>query len=172
MYMKSQIVLVTTCIWLSIMPLQLAAQESATAEEVIQKTREAAEYLARDKAAGVDTFKTMQSQFVWKDDGYVFVFDCDHEMMLANPAFPENDDRSLISVRDHNGLAIGDWLCKYGKRVGGGWFPASTPKPGQFKGVRKLIFVRPVPGTTYQVGSGIYSETADLANLEKLSREP
>ena len=170
MFMKSQIVLVTTCIWLSIMPLQLAAQESATAEEVIQKTREAAEYLAREKAAGVDTFKTMQSQFVWKDDGYVFVFDCDHGMMLANPAFPENDDRSLISVRDHNGLAIGDWLCKYGKRVGGGWFPASTPKPGQFKGVRKLIFVRPVPGTTYQVGSGIYSETADLADLEKLSR--
>jgi signal transduction histidine kinase len=152
-------------------PSRLTAQESAAAEEVIQKTREAAEYLAREKAAGVDTFKTMKSQFVWRDDGYVFVFDCDHGMMLANPAFPRNNGISLANVRDHSGVVVGDWLCKYSKRVGGGWFSA-TPKPGQFKGLGKLIFVRSVPGTTYQVGSGIYSETADLADLEKLSRVP
>ena len=169
---KSRIVLAAACIWLLMTPSRLTAQESATAEEVIQKTREAAEYLARERAAGVDTFKTMKSQFVWKDDGYVFVFDCDYGMMLANAAFPRNNGRSLANVQDANGFVVGDWLCKYGKRVGGGWFSASIPKPGQFKGLRKLIFVRPVPGTTYQVGSGIYSETADLADLEKLSRVP
>ena len=114
----------------------------------------------------------MKSQFVWKDDGYVFVLDCDHGRMLANPAFPQNNGMSLANVRDHIGVAVGESLCRYGKRVGGGWFSANTPRPGQFKGLRKLIFVRPVPGTTYQVGSGIYSETADLADLEKLSRVP
>ena len=38
------------------------AQESATAEEVIEKTREAAEYLAKNKEAGIEAFKTARSR--------------------------------------------------------------------------------------------------------------
>lgn len=172
MTVNARCVLAAICTWFLVTPSWTAAQDSATAEEVIQKTHEAAEYLAREKAAGIDTFKTMNSRFVWKDDGYVFVVDCDHGKMLANPAFPRNNGRSLENIRDHNGQRDGQLYCKYGKRLGGGWFSASVPKPGQFRPVRKLIFVRPVPGTTYQVCSGIYSETADLAELEKLSRVP
>ena len=33
-------------------------RKSATAEEVIQKTREAAEYLAKNKKAGIEAFNT------------------------------------------------------------------------------------------------------------------
>ena len=170
MHRRMQATLAVGVVLLTSTPL--GAQDSATAEEVIQKARAAAAYLAKNKDAGIDTFKTMHSEFVWKDDGYVFVFDCDHGMMLANPAFPQNNSRSIASLRDSNGLVVGDRLCTYGERVGGGWFSESMPKPGQFKALRKLVFVRPVPGTTYQVGSGIYSETADLADLERLSREP
>jgi hypothetical protein len=42
---------------------------------------------------------------------------------------------------------------------------------GAIQSARKLIFVRPVRNDI-SGGFGIYSETADLADLEKLSREP
>jgi signal transduction histidine kinase len=148
------------------------AEDSATAEEVIQKTREAAEYLAREKVAGIDAFKTMQAPFAWKDDGYVFVNDCGLGRMLANPAYPPNNGRSLSGMTDMDGLRTGPLMCKYGKKPGGGWFAANIPKPGSIWGRRKLIFCRPVPDTTYQVCSGFYSNTADLADLEKLSNAP
>lgn len=45
-------------------PSWAIAGESATAEEVIQKTREAAEYLAMNKELGVGAFKNMKSPFM------------------------------------------------------------------------------------------------------------
>ena len=51
----------------------------------------------------------------------------------------------------------------------GGWFETHSPKPNTTKVVRKMLYVRPVPGTTYQVGSGIYDETATVEDLNKLA---
>ena len=35
--------------------------------------------------------------------------------------------------------------------------------------VRKMLYVRPVPGTTYEVGSAIYDETVTVESLNKLA---
>ena len=85
MYANSRAMLAVAGILVLLGPSWAVAQESATAEEVIQKTREAAEYLAKNKEAGIEAFKTMKSPFVWKSDGYVFVFDCAAGKFLANP---------------------------------------------------------------------------------------
>ncbi len=76
-------------ILLLVAPSWAVAQESATAEEVIQKTREAAEYLAKNKECGIETFTTAKSPFVWKSDGYVFVFDCAAGSYVAHPHRPQ-----------------------------------------------------------------------------------
>jgi hypothetical protein len=60
------------------------AQDSATAQEVLQKTREAADYLVREGAKGVATFKSKNPQSFWKSDGYIFIIDCELGRMLAN----------------------------------------------------------------------------------------
>ena len=145
------------------------AQESATAEEVIQKTREAAEYLTKNKGAGIEAFKTMKSPFVWKSDGYVFVFDCAAGTFLANPANPQAAGEKLSELMDSAGMRFGKPLCDMAGQSKGGWVEYRFPKPGEAGALRKVAYVRSVEGTSYQVGSGIYDPTAKVEDLQKLS---
>jgi signal transduction histidine kinase len=168
---KARTVLAGACAWLFIAPSVVAAQESATAEEVIQKTREAADYLAREKESGLDAFKTMKSQFAWKDDGYVFVIDCSLGKMLVNPMFKANNGKDLSKIHDYHGMFLDKPYCEAAQQPHGAWIETWHPKPGHTTAVRKLIYIRPVPGTTYQVGSGFFDETVKLGELEKLASE-
>ncbi len=145
------------------------AQESATADEVIQKTREAAEYLAKNKESGIDTFKTAKSPFVWKSDGYVFVFDCAAGTYLAHPHRPQAIGMKLSEITDDGGSRFGKRFCDMAGRTKGGWVEIRVTKPGETLVLRKVAYVRPVEGTSYQVGSGIYDDTAKIEDLQKLS---
>jgi cytochrome c len=151
-----------------VVPTLAAAQDSATAEEVLQKTREAAAYLAKEGANGIATFKSKNPLSWWKADGYIFVFDCEHGKMLAN-ANLAIAGAPLSRMHDELGLALAKPLCENGQRPNGGWFETHLPKPHTTKIVRKMLYVRPVPGTTYEVGSGIYDETVPVEDLNKLA---
>jgi cytochrome c len=61
-----------------------AQEKGATPEEVVQKVKQAASYLAKEKEAGLATFKQKQSDYVWADT-YVFVFDCAQKKNVAHP---------------------------------------------------------------------------------------
>lgn len=150
-------------------PSWAVAQESATAEEVIQKTREAAEYLAKNKAAGIEAFKTMKSPFVWKSDGYVVVFDCAGGTFLANPSNPKANGMKLNKITDAAGKRFGKRFCDKAGLTKGGWVDYRLTKPGKHAVLRKVAYVRSVEGTSYQVGSGIYDNTAKIEELQKLS---
>jgi signal transduction histidine kinase len=150
-------------------PSWAVAQESATAEEVIQKTREAAEYLAKNKEAGIEAFKTMKSPFVWKSDGYVVVFDCTAGTFLANPSNPKAAGMKLSDITDSAGMRFGKPFCDMAGLTKGGWVEYRLTKPGKHAVLRKVAYVRSVEGTSYQVGSGIYDDTAKIEELQKLS---
>src|SRR6185295_19148799 len=75
--MKQLKVLLLAPVLFLIGPSIATAQDSATAQEVLQKTREAADYLVREGAKGVATFKSKNAQSFWKSDGYIFVIDCE-----------------------------------------------------------------------------------------------
>ena len=156
-------------ILLLLAPSGAVAQESATAEEVIQKTQEAAEYLAKNKEAGIEALKTMKSPFVWKSDGYVFVFDCAAGTFLANPGNPPAAGVKLSEITDSAGMRFGKPFCDMAGQSKGGWVEYRFPKPGEKTVLRKVAYVRSVEGTTYQVGAGIYDETAKIEDLQKLS---
>lgn len=151
-----------------ILPSTATAQDSATAQEVIQKTREAADYLVREGAKGVATFKSKNPQSFWKPDGYIFVIDCELGKMLAN-ANLALAGAPLKRLHDSLGFYLAKPLCENGSRPNGGWFEIHQPKPNTTKVLRKMLYVRPIPGTTYQVGSGIYDDTATVEELNKLS---
>ena len=156
-----------------IVPSIPAAQHSATAEEVIQKTREAAEYLAKEGEKGIATFKSRNAQSFWKADGYIFVIDCEHGKMLAHPILAIAG-APLTKMYDHQNVQLAKPFCESGLKPNGGWFEMNLPKPSvseasfQTKVLRKILYVRPVPGTTYQVASGIYDGTVTVEELKKL----
>ena len=168
MYVDARAMLAAAGILL-LAPSWAVAQESATAEEVIHKTREAAEYLAHNKEAGIATFKTMKSPFVWKSDGYVFVFDCAAGKFLANPARLRANGAKLDEIADDDGALFGRKFCDMAQLPKGGWVEYRLAKPGEDVVRRKLAYVRSVEGTSYQVGSGIYDDAVKIEDLQKLS---
>ena len=169
MYANSRAMPAVVGALLLLAPSWAVAQESATAEEVIQKTREAAEYLAKNKESGIETFKTMKSPFVWKSDGYVFVFDCSAGKYLANPHRPEASGTKLAEITDDPGMLFGKRFCDMAGLTKGGWVEYRLTKPGKHSVLRKVGYVRSVEGTSYQVGSGIYDDAAKIEDLQKLS---
>lgn len=169
MYENSRTILAAAGILLLLAPSSAVAEESATVEEVIQKTQEAADYLAQNKEAGIEAFKTMRSPFVWKSDGYVFVFDCAAGKFLANPARPQANGMKLGELEDAAGWLFGQKLCDMAQLPNGGWVEYRFMKPGKAAVIRKIGYVRSVEGTSYQVGSGIYDDAAKIEDLQKLS---
>jgi signal transduction histidine kinase len=169
MYTSSRALPGVVGILLLLAPSWAVAQESATADEVIQKTREAAEYLAKNKEAGIEAFKTAKSPFVWKSDGYVFVFDCAAGTYLAHPHRPQAIGMKLSEIIDDAGSRFGKRFCDMAGLTKGGWVEIQVTKPGEKLVLRKVAYVRPVEGTSYQVGSGIYDKTAKIEDLQKLS---
>ena len=169
MHTNSRAISAVVGMLLLLAPSWAVAQESATAEEVIQKTREAAEYLAKNKEAGIEAFKTMKSPFVWKSDGYVSVFDCAAGTFLANPARPEASGMKLAEITDDAGTRLGKRFCDMAALTKGGWVEYRLTKPGEHVVLRKVGYVRSVEGTSYQVGSAIYDDAAKIEDLQKLS---
>jgi cytochrome c len=169
MLANSRTMLAAAGILLLLAPSSAVAEESATAEEVIQKTQEAADYLAQNKETGIEAFKTMKSPFVRKSDGYVFVFDCAAGTFLANPARPQANGMKLGELEDGAGWLFGQKLCDMAQLPKGGWVEYRFMKPGEAAILRKVGYFRSVEGTSYQVGSGIYDEAAKIENLRKLS---
>ena len=148
-------------------PSIAAEQRSATAAEVIQKTREAAAYLAKEGEKGIATFKSKNAQSFWKTDGYIFVIDCEHGKMLAHP-ISVFAGTPLRRMHDSLNQPLAKPLCENGLKANGGWFEAHLSRPNETRARRKMVYVRPVPGTTYQVGSGIYDATVTVEDLNKL----
>jgi signal transduction histidine kinase len=148
-------------------PSIAAEQRSATAAEVIQKTREAATYLAKVGEKGITIFKSKNAQSFLKADGYIFVIDCEHGKILAHPIFVLAGT-PLKSLHDGLNQPLAKPLCENGLKPNGSWFEAHLSRPNETKARHKLVYVRPVLGTTYQVASGIYDATVTLEYLNKL----
>ena len=148
-------------------PVAGAQEKGATPQDVIQKVKQAASYLAQKKEAGLETFKQTQSDYVWADT-YVFVIDCAQKKNAAHPLNPKLIGIDLSNIKDPTGKVIGPLFCEdHGGKAY--WVEYQWPKPGEDKPSRKLSYVEPAPGTPYTVSAGVYDDTRSLADLEKMS---
>jgi signal transduction histidine kinase len=146
-------------------------QDSATAQEVVAKVREAASTLA--KTRDLAQFNEKQGPWVWKDT-YIFIQDCDKKVMAAHPIKPEMIGQDISSVKDaKTGKSIYPDSVAYCKMVrdspSGVWGDYWWPKPGEKEPSRKITYHLSAKGTPYIVNAGIYSDTATVKELSKMS---
>jgi cytochrome c len=148
-------------------PAAQAQEKAATPQEGVQKVKQAASYLAKEKEAGLATFKQRQSDYVWADT-YVFAMDCVQKKIVAHPINPQLIGMDLSNLKDPTGKVIGPLFCEdHGRK--GYWVEYQWPKPGEETPSRKLSYIEPVPSTPYIVGAGIYDDKLSIAELEKMS---
>jgi len=153
------------------------ADEAATPQAVIAKVKEAAAYLAKEGKAGLATFDSAGSPFVWKDS-YVFVWDCADDTVVAHPV-AAGRGLSISELKDQTGKALGAPMCAAADRPGGGWVEYMWPKPVAKEGTddlayagdpaRKVTYMLEVVGQPYQVGAGIYDDLLTIDQLNKLT---
>jgi cytochrome c len=147
-------------------------QNTATAQEVVAKVKEAASTLS--KTGDVVQFDQKQGPWVWKDT-YIFVLDCDKKVRVANPnpLKSEQVGKDLRSVKDTRGKPLypdPEGFCKAAKKPSGVWVEYWWPKPGATEGSRKLSYYLGARGTPYVVGAGVYDDKATITELSKLTR--
>jgi len=152
------------------------ADDSATVEEIINKVNDAANYLAEQDAAGLETFNSANSEFVWKDS-YVFVYDCAADVIAAHPV-AESRGVSISVLKGGREEAFGLDLCAAAEKPDGSWTEYWWPRPVAVAGaddlaysgdfIRKVSYMREVSGTSYQVGAGTFDEATSLEKLDSM----
>ena len=146
----------------------VAQQEGATPEEVVQKVNQAAQDLAQQGEAGLEAFRTEDSEYVWKDS-YVVVQDCEAGQVVAHPISPELEGRDITTLTDETGQTFAQELCEAAQQPQGGWVEYLWPKPGEQEPSRKVSYAKAVAGTPYAVLAGVYDEDATVEELQQIS---
>jgi cytochrome c len=172
--MKSKIFAAVAVALLTLAPCTIAVgQDHATAQEVVAKVREAATTLS--KGGDLAQFNQKSGPWVWKDT-YIFIQDCSKKVMAAHPIKAEMIGQDLASVKDaKTGKSIYPDSAAYCKSVqdspSGDWGEYWWPKPGETAPSRKITYHLAAKGTPYIVNAGIYSDTATVKELAKLSKK-
>lgn len=133
------------------------AAETATKEECVAKTKEAAAMINEkglDEAAKEINNKT--GKFVWKDT-YVFLMDLDGKM-LAHPMNAALIGKSLLESKDKGdpGKLLFKEFVELAKGKGEGWVDYMWSNPGDPKPRKKISFIFRVPGKNLLAGAGIW----------------
>jgi cytochrome c len=150
-----------------VLPTVVVGQGHATAQEVVDKVREAASTLS--KTGDVAQFNQKQSPWVWKDT-YIFVDDCSKMVVAAHPLKPEQIGKDFMSLKDTKGNSLfpKGW-CDSAKTASGTWVEYWWQKPGEKEGSRKLTYALGAKGTPYVVAAGVYDDKATIAEVSALT---
>jgi cytochrome c len=132
--------------------------ESATKDECIAKTKEAAK-LINEKGldAGVAEINKKDGKFVWKDS-YVFVVDFDGKV-LAHPTLV---GKNVIDVKDKAEdpakakFLFKEFTEKAKSKEGEGWVGYMWANPGDPKPRKKISYIFRVPGKNVYTAAGIW----------------
>src|SRR5271157_4151099 len=80
----------------------VAAQEKATAPEIVKNVQAAANVLSKSGEPGLSDFNKKAAPWVWKDT-YIFVLDCAKGVVAAHPMKPELVGKDVMAVKDTKG---------------------------------------------------------------------
>lgn len=147
-----------------------AAEDRATAQEVIAKVRQAAAELS--KSHNVIQFNARTGPWVWKDT-YIFVIDCDRKVNAAHPLRQDIRGIPMGVVKDARGNSLypdPQAFCDAARKPAGVWNEYWWVKSGETQGSRKISYHLGAEGTPYVVAAGIYDDKLTVAQLTKLSQ--
>src|SRR4051794_5133042 len=133
-----------------------AQQEHATAQEVVQKVRQAAQAIAKAGEAGLATYGSKNDTSVWKDS-YVFVVNCEggSAVTAANPARPElkgQPTAQTLKFGPKPGERGAADFCTEGRKPHGGGGGDKFPKAGGGQPGGKGRVPWGAPGTPHGAG--------------------
>ncbi|MFZ1201939.1 MAG: cache domain-containing protein [Desulfobacterales bacterium] len=134
----------------------MAGDESATKEECVIKSHEAAALItSKGLEEGIKQISDPKGPFVWKDS-YVFLMNLDGKM-LAHPFQPElTKQEHILLMTDPTDKALFVHFVNLARTVGHGWVEYMWPKPGKTTPSKKLTYIYRVPGQDVFVGAGVY----------------
>ena len=134
--------------------------ESATKDECIAKTKEAAKMInEKGLDAGVAEINKKDGKFVWKDS-YVFLVDFDGKM-LAHPMSPKLVGTNVIDMKDKSddpakATPLFKAFTDMAKGKGEGWVGYMWKNPDDPKARKKISYIFRVPGKNIYAGAGIW----------------
>jgi len=146
-----------------------AAEDRATAQEVIAKVRQAAGELS--KSHNVIQFNARSGPWVWKDS-YIFAVDCEKMVNAAHPVRPDIRGVPMASIKDAKGNALypdPTAFCEAARKPAGVWTEYWWVKTDETQGSRKISYHLAAEGTPYVVAAGIYDDKLTIAQLSKMS---
>ena len=134
--------------------------ESATKDECIAKTKEAAKMInEKGLDAGVAELNKKDGKFVWKDS-YVFLVEFDGKV-LAHPMSPALIGKNVNDMKDKSedpakAKLLFKEFSELAKSKGEGWVGYMWSNPGDPKPRKKISYIFRVPGKDVYAGAGIW----------------
>ena len=134
--------------------------ESATKDECVAKTKEAAKMInEKGLDAGAAEINKKDGKFVWKDS-YVFLVDFDGKM-LAHPMSPKLIGTNVIDMKDKSedpakAKLLFKEFTEVAKGKGEGWVTYAWKNPDDPKPRNKISYIYRVPGKNMYTGAGIW----------------
>lgn len=134
--------------------------DSATKEECIAKTKDAAKMVSeKGLDAAVAEINKKDGKFVWKDS-YVFLVDFDGKM-LAHPMSQKLVGTNVIDMKDKSddpakAKLLFKEFTETAKSKGEGWVRYMWKNPDDPKARAKISYIFRVPGKDIYAGAGIW----------------
>jgi len=134
--------------------------ESATKDECIAKTKEAAKMITeKGLDAAIAELNKKDGKFVWKDS-YVFLVDFDGKV-LAHPMSQKLVGTNVIDMKDKSddpakATLLFKAFTDTAKGKGEGWVGYMWKNPDDPKARKKISYIFRVPGKNIYAGAGIW----------------
>jgi hypothetical protein len=163
-------VLCCTSVFIFIFTCNAWAAEGATPEEIVSKTQQATVLLEEQGEAGLDVFNQKDSEYVWADT-YVFIYDCEKNIMAAHPINADLVGKNLDEIRDEDGTPFFADLCAAGQQSGGGWVEYQWTKPDEEGAFRKISYALQAGEGPLQAGAGVYDDDLTVEELNAMTQQ-
>jgi hypothetical protein len=142
----------------------------ATPAEVVQKVREAAQFLSQNGESGLKEIENPRGRFVWKDT-FVWVTECEKNYCLPNPRRQDlGINLSQMKCQQTGRLYILGLCDDMAAHPEGAWVEHWQPRPGFDTPQRKVSFMMQVPKSPYQVVSDTFDDETTLEALNRISK--
>ena len=88
-------------------------------------------------------------------------------VLLGHPNMPDRIGKSVLDLRDADGMAMFEAFCEIARTQGGGFVHYNWVKPGAAEASPKISYVTRIPGWDWVIGTGIYVDDVDAVFQRK-----
>ncbi len=88
-------------------------------------------------------------------------------ILLGHPNMPDRIGKSVLDLRDADGMAMFVAFCEIARTQGGGFVHYNWVKPGATEASPKISYVTRIPGWDWVIGTGIYVDDVDAVFQRK-----